>query len=512
MQLRLAGETLEFRLPIPVQTGDQLKLLVNAVTPRLELTLLREMPAPPPSPMPPTTTVIPHLVRQWAPLQAAQGPLLASIHHLVQPDNARAAPLPEGVNQALQRLWQVLPTAEQVTTPQGLRQAILNSGLFYEARLVQATGMSTPRMDVAQDLKARLLSLAEQLRALPVIRPRHAAGESVRGPFNELLRPPQQPPQGESPRPSSDAQTRSNPNRSPGPILTSEQARDLARMLARNLTSEQARDLARTLARNLTSEQVRHLINAQLRTLNSPHHPQLRTLNNQQARELTGALSRTLPRDPPRTLPLPERGATPERTLASRGRLPAGDIPPPLKHSNPVPQARAPVAPVAMLMREPLLDLLRQQVEQSMARLVIHQLSARDSTDDSPLPRWLLELALRGEQGVDVVHMRLDRDARRNKDQEDADDYAWKADLAMDLPELGPLRIRVMVRENSVSIQFWAVSATTQQHIDQALPQLKTHLESRNLEVQGLTCRQGTPPNTQPGRQDGDDALIDSHA
>ncbi|MCG5511078.1 flagellar hook-length control protein FliK [Ectothiorhodospira lacustris] len=379
VQLRLAGETLELRLPLAVRTGDSLRMQVTAVNPRLELALLREAPAPQPStpqsplqstrqsPLPHTPqAILSTFLRQWAPQQSGQAPLLASLHALNQPGQAGAAGLPEPLAQALQRLWQALPTPSQIGTPEGLRQAMLGSGLFYEARLAHPA--PSARTDLPQDLKARLLSLAEQLRALP-------------------LQP---------------------------------------------------------------------------------------------------------------------------RTQLPRGGPATAELPPPLPNTSPTAQPRAPAtASAALLPASLLLDTLRQQVERSLARLVIHQLSSTEKPDEVSQPRWLLELALRAEQGIDIIHMRLERDARQGQgDDEQA--HTWKADLAMDLPELGPVHVRIVVRGQDVSTHFRVDSEETRQRLEDALPQLKGNLESRNLQVHSLNCRTGTPPDIPPTAADG--PWIDSHA
>ncbi|MCG5514181.1 flagellar hook-length control protein FliK [Ectothiorhodospira shaposhnikovii] len=379
VQLRLAGETLALRLPVVVRAGDSLRMQVTAVNPRLELSLLREASSPQPStpqsplqsaphsPSPNTPqAILPTLLRQWVPQQSGQAPLLASLHALNQPGQAGAAGIPEPLTQALQRLWQALPTPSHIATPEGLRQVMLGSGLFYEARLAHPA--PSARTDLPQDLKARLLSLAEQLRALP-------------------LQP---------------------------------------------------------------------------------------------------------------------------RTSLPRGGQVTADLPPPLPNTLPTAQPRAPAAAGTALLPAPLLlDALRQQVERSLARLVIHQLSSTEKPDEVSQPRWLLELALRAEQGVDIVHMRLEREARQGHG-DDAREHAWKADLALDLPELGPVHVRIVVRGQDVSTHFRVGSEETRRRLEDALPRLKDNLEARNLQVHSLNCRTGTPPEPSPTAADG--PWIDSHA
>ncbi|MBK1690719.1 flagellar hook-length control protein FliK [Ectothiorhodospira mobilis] len=393
--LRLGGTGVEARLPVPVQAGQSLTLQVTAVQPRLQLTLLpastgqvrtggaqagtaATTPPPSPSTQAPGSASLPPagpaggpsaarapLLRQWAPAQASQAPLMASLTRL---QSQEAAPvrqgLPPAVRQAMEALWRDLPRAEGVTTGPGLRRALLDSGLFLEARLARAAqgGDASP---VSRDLKGRLLSLAQQLRSLP---------PTARG--------------------DADA-------------------------------------------------------------------------------------------------PPPARQ----------------EPPPPFREAQPVPQGRPQSAP---LQADQWLATLQRQVEGSLARLVMHQLASADQPEEpGQSPRWFLELPLKGEDGVDVVHMCLEREGGHRGRREDPD-CPWRADLALDLPGLGPLHVRVVVRGDQVTSQFWAEEATGSERLQQALPRLRERLQSRNLEVVNLQCRNAPPPPEPPTREDG--PIVDGRA
>lgn len=395
--LRLGGTGVEARLPVPVQAGQSLTLQVTALHPRLQLTLLPAStgqvnpggaragaavtpPLPSPSAQPPARAVsqpagtqvvaIPGaahapLLRQWAPVQSSQAPLMASLAQLQGPEAAsmRQA-LPPAIRQAMEALWRNLPRTEGITTESGLRRALLDSGLFLEARLARAAGSGDAPL-VGRDLKARLLSLAQQLRGLPP-----------------------------GPRGGGDAPT------------------------------------------------------------------------------------------PMRQEP-----------------------PPPFREAQPVPQGRPQSAPVQA---DQWLATLQRQVEGSLARLVMHQLASADKPEEpGQSPRWFLELPLKGEDGVDVVHLRLDREGGHRGDREEAE-RPWRADLALDLPGLGPLHVRVVVRGDQVTTQFWAEEATGSERLQQALPQLRERLQSRNLEVVNLQCRNAPPPPESPARKDG--PIVDGRA
>lgn len=66
--------------------------------------------------------------------------------------------LPEGLRGSIDKLFAALPDSAQLSTPKGLAQALENSGLFLEAKLLGGQTAGLP-----QDLKANLLRLVAQL-------------------------------------------------------------------------------------------------------------------------------------------------------------------------------------------------------------------------------------------------------------------------------------------------------------------------------------------------------------
>ncbi|MDP2243879.1 flagellar hook-length control protein FliK [Pseudomonas sp.] len=66
--------------------------------------------------------------------------------------------LPEGLRSSIDKLFSALPDAAQLSTGKGLSQAVANSGLFLESKLLGGQGHALPA-----DMKANLLRLISQL-------------------------------------------------------------------------------------------------------------------------------------------------------------------------------------------------------------------------------------------------------------------------------------------------------------------------------------------------------------
>lgn len=121
-------------------------------------------------------------LRQALPQQV---PLSETIHNFRQLMTAGGQALPPAIAAQIQAWLARLPGLAGLSRGDGLQQAVRDSGLFLEALLVQAIqtgGITTPLPD---DLKARLLQLAEQLQR--AVAEAEQAGLSVGG-LKKLLR------------------------------------------------------------------------------------------------------------------------------------------------------------------------------------------------------------------------------------------------------------------------------------------------------------------------------------
>lgn len=177
--------------------------------------------------------------------------------------------------------------------------------------------------------------------------------------------------------------------------------------------------------------------------------------------------------------------ATPVHPAAASIR----EIPPPRAGSRPVPQGRP--SPEAGVPGPPLLlDALRAGSERALARLALHQWSAVESAENG-IARWLLELPLRGADGIDIVHLLIERE---NEGSPDPGDPTWTVELALDLPELGPVHARISVSGDRIGTRLWALEPATVDRLRAALPRLRAALEERSLKVRDLGCAPGAPP------------------
>ncbi|TVP81620.1 flagellar hook-length control protein FliK [Thioalkalivibrio sp.] len=170
----------------------------------------------------------------------------------------------------------------------------------------------------------------------------------------------------------------------------------------------------------------------------------------------------------------------------------AREAAPPRAGSTPSPQARL-TTDLSTPGRQALLDGLRTSTDQALARLAMHQWSAVENAESGQL-RWLLELPLRSGDGVDLLHLLMERERKRS-----APDQApvWRAEMALDLPGLGPVHVRIAVSGDQVGTRLWVGDENTAARVRRELPKLREALEGRQLKVRDLGCTPGEPPEQQ---------------
>lgn len=167
---------------------------------------------------------------------------------------------------------------------------------------------------------------------------------------------------------------------------------------------------------------------------------------------------------------------------------------PPLAANQPQAQGRA--APFPLLL-EPakLLQGLLHQVDSSLARLQLHQLASQP-TDGDQRQVWLLELPIRRDQTVDVMHLRIERETEGAGSERDRRGNGWTVKLAFDLDGLGPVQARVGLHGGMVSAAFWTERSSTLELFQRHLAELRRQLQAAGLDVGAIRCEAGPAPHS----------------
>jgi hypothetical protein len=106
-------------------------------------------------------TAVSDALRRFLPRQSSPAPLFANLAWLrVHSEDSQQ--LSRAVTDAIQKLWNALPEAGDLSTPEGLASAVKRSGVFLESELAQGD-LIDARHILGRDLKALLLNLKQTL-------------------------------------------------------------------------------------------------------------------------------------------------------------------------------------------------------------------------------------------------------------------------------------------------------------------------------------------------------------
>lgn len=193
--LELAGHRVAVQLSqsLPANIGNQLKLDVVSPGAIAALKIL----TPPVS----SNNSIPTALRATLPLQAPLPPLLANLALIAResgspllPNGPRLAPpLPQTVVDLTRNIVDRLPNAQTLSTADGVKQAVAQSGLFLEARLAQGIQQPTHQQNILpltasipMDFKGGLLGLLVSLLNLIKATPSNPASAAMNTPSTHL--------------------------------------------------------------------------------------------------------------------------------------------------------------------------------------------------------------------------------------------------------------------------------------------------------------------------------------
>ncbi len=183
--LELAGHRINVQLsqPLPTSTGQQIKLEV--VTPGAIASL--KIVTTPLATLPATSMNNTHIAQALRTILPQQAPLPLLLNNLalivknhtvnlspgiIPPTTQRIAPLPQPLVELVRAVVDRLPDNGSVSSGDGLKQAVAQSGLFMEARLAQilqqpTSGTTTPPIDFKGGLLSLLLTLLNFSKNMP---------------------------------------------------------------------------------------------------------------------------------------------------------------------------------------------------------------------------------------------------------------------------------------------------------------------------------------------------------
>lgn len=137
---------------------------------------------------------------------------------------------------------------------------------------------------------------------------------------------------------------------------------------------------------------------------------------------------------------------------------------------------------------------LYSKIQSAIARLSLLQVNTAENFFRGEY-MWQLEIPVKHTKAVEIISISIENE---QKDSWHKDNNAWVVNLALELPQLGPVQVRISLFKQGISSCFWSESPKTLCLIEGQFEQLRTKLEQQGLKTLALCCQQGKPAATEP--------------
>jgi hypothetical protein len=173
---------------------------------------------------------------------------------------------------------------------------------------------------------------------------------------------------------------------------------------------------------------------------------------------------------------------------------PGDPVPPPQRGVMPAAQPIAAATLLSCPSGQTALRDLATQVEASLARIEIGQLSAL-ATEHHPYPSWLIDLPVREGETVRVFQFRIEEEEGHGKGEHRK---RWSVTVAFELDGLGSMHARLALFDRSISAYLWAERTETYRLFERHLEELRQELYGADMETVHLRCFHGKPAGPAP--------------
>lgn len=459
--LLINNTLVQARSQLPLQIGQLLQLVVAKTGDEIELR--------------PTEQEIRHnvLQQQLRETLPREKSLQESFTHLAQAlqKSAQAVKLPAHITQLIKQVLQKLPSREDVKTPEGLKTAMKNSGVFSERALAET--MANPKSpkssgEVLQnDIKLMLSQLKTELQQVrdqitQAAPPRNTAAASATTETPTTL--------ADESQPATDTPERTT-------LATPVATKTAANVSKTDEKVPAANDAAKTAATTTTTSTA-----TPASTQKNPSPILGITRPPSPAVELVTTLApEELSTNPTAKTAAQQANAVAQKPSATQGVEPKFTPATDMRHAQ--------TSSVKNIL-DTLTDLIKT-VDSAISRTQLHQLQNLNESEQGRFA-WTFELPLRNGDKLDLLKMRIERDAEHGKARQT--DAPLTVTLGVDLENIGPIQAKLVLVKSNVNVTFWAERPTTYRLVVDNLDELKNRLHKSGLKTENVACIQGQSP------------------
>ncbi len=486
---QLGSAILSAKTNLPLTEGQTLSLLIAQLGKQIILK---------PSAQRTQQIILKQAMREALPQQKPLKEVFSVLkQHTLQTANTTRS-IPVAITQMIQQVMQNLPTPKNISQASELKKAMFSSGSLLEKKMSSATKTSTTA-SINTDLKAMLYKLKSVLL------------NQVKAEQTQKI---QQQTQGSAVTASSAKET----------AISSQTSKPLQNNQA-TVNNFQSRIITSTLQpthkpANAESATIQQAIQAgkidQVKTAitqTSSEKPVTPSQTEKSTQLVTRAITQTAtpllkPAGEPLTeiekktsatnlLQLPKKES--QEDFIKTLRLLQTSHPEPTKHTN---------IQTSPSSTADLINNLLKAIESALARTQLHQLNTLADLETGKLA-WTLELPIRLKEDVDIVKMRIQRDAN-NSDEEQS--LPISITISVDLPNTGPITAKITLLNSDVSIGFWAERNPIFSLIENNVEELQTRLHDSGLNTCEINCHQGIISDDLDPEPPATDGLLDIQA
>lgn len=419
-------------------------------------------------------------LRAVLPNQMPMTPVLNAVKEVSHALNGVMQKLPESVVQQLKVINNVIPSLTQLTQSQGLKQAIQNSGIFLENKLLNLDKLPATKdpniqalpPTIIKDIKHQLLTFLKNINSQ--LTKLEQSQASVSPPI--------------PPTPTTASAAPQDPSKLSLPPLSSTtlppqiplQNHPDLKLLELSAKLQRAAELIRTsVSKPLLQPSPEKNPNQQ--ATDPKGQPQTQQ-NQQQAAQANTAnqiqlsayqqLTQTKhPANFMKHASLPLSGATPQPIKNDASPLAADQNP------------------------KQLLQNLKEGVSHALSRLQANQLSTLIK-HPLPLPTFLLDIPVNiNDKQTELIPFLIKEEEPNAGEDEENGKKHWSMMLALDMDNLGPMQVKVSLNHDKVNVSIWSDSADTKTLFESKDKILKLALMAEQLSIGNIAYHQGLQEN-----------------
>ncbi len=491
--LNINNTLLNAKTTLPLKTDQILQLLVAQTGKQITLQLPEKLIS---------SLVTEQAMRQTLPQQKPIGFAIQQIQNVIK--HAKPLQIPQKLVQVSRSFIKQLPTTKQLSTAEGVKSAIKNSGLLLEKNLKDIITNNTASI-IKKDLKSLLINFKNalskeqsttqqttKLQNNPIQQETKLQNSSTQQTIKLQSSLTQQP------------QTNKLPPQQPlikASISNTQAKTPLDNQVIQTNTIKNTEQVKQEAALQIKTNSENKTINTTQATTKSVENiaQQIKIEQTQQAIKVISQQHKIIPKELTKvTTQKPLVQSLLQQPITNTPQISKtvptynkefGNIKHALdfvatktdpKQSNVTPRISSLVD---------MIDNLVKSVDSAISRTQLHQLNTLQEQDNGKLA-WSMEIPAQDGEDIHLIQMRYEKEQATEQEA----DAVVTVNLAIELESLGPIHARITLISENIGVVLWAERDDTYEITRQNVNKLQENLQKSGFKSENIACHQGKPP------------------